>query len=116
MALTFKEIGARLQLHRSRLNLTQEQVANAIGVSRQVYGKIENGQKAINGLELQRLHEALAFSVDELLRPPVHNEGVAKMFWGKASSEAARRALDEIEDCMREIAWQHKIREGERLQ
>ncbi|MCR4279691.1 MAG: DUF4065 domain-containing protein [Candidatus Zambryskibacteria bacterium] len=52
---------------RLKSNLSQEQMANAIGVSRPTYTAIEAGKQKLNADEAQKLASLLAISVDELL-------------------------------------------------
>ena len=42
-----KEVGLRLQLARKRRNMTQEQLANEIGVRRASYANVEAGRQRI---------------------------------------------------------------------
>jgi transcriptional regulator with XRE-family HTH domain len=42
-----KEVGLRLQLHRKRRELTQEQLATQIGIHRASYANVEGGRQRI---------------------------------------------------------------------
>jgi len=75
-------LGVQLRLARTRLELTQEQVARAVGFVPTVYGRIERGDMLPSVPKLRELCVVLGISADVLLSlPPV--QGVA----GKAHTE-----------------------------
>jgi transcriptional regulator with XRE-family HTH domain len=64
-----KEIGALLREHRKLRGMTMEQLGTLLGMRRQSYSSIENGETAISVPELEILMEALAISRDEMWPP-----------------------------------------------
>lgn len=58
-----KYIGAQLKLARQHKNLTQEQVAEAVGLSAKHYGCIERGEVSTTVAVLTRLQELLKFEI-----------------------------------------------------
>lgn len=61
-------LGGRIKALRSAANLTQEQVAEQIGVSRQKYARIENGANSITLDILSKIAEILKVSVGDITR------------------------------------------------
>ena len=63
----FEQIGNNILQILKEKNINQTELAEKIGVSKQVLGKIVKGQKAINAFELRNIAEALNITVDDLL-------------------------------------------------
>jgi transcriptional regulator with XRE-family HTH domain len=68
MANLFIEVGTKIQEFLDNKSMTQTELADKIGVSKQVMGKIIHGKKAINLLEISRIAEAMGLSIDSLVR------------------------------------------------
>lgn len=65
------EILEKLKTYRNKLNMTQEEVAQLIGVKRAVYQKIESGETALRVELLQKLADIYETTADDILcRPP----------------------------------------------
>lgn len=69
-------------------NISQTELAEKIGVSKQVMGKIVKGQKAINALEIKKISEALSIPMERLLEEK-HElvEEPVLMFMGKVKQK-----------------------------
>lgn len=67
MNLDFKAIGKRIKIARIRANLTQETVADKIGVTPQHISNIETGNSSVSLATLIAIANLLKVSVDELL-------------------------------------------------
>ncbi len=67
MEIDYKAIGRRVKLARTRKNLTQENVAEAIGVSAPHMSNIETGSSKVSLPTLIALSNVIDVSVDELL-------------------------------------------------
>ena len=61
-------LGSRIKALRSARNLTQEQIADQIGVSRQKYARIENGGNSITLDILSRIAGVLDVTVGDITR------------------------------------------------
>lgn len=61
-------LGGRIKELRSAANLTQEKVAEQIGVSRQKYARIENGANSITFDILAKIAKVLKVSVGDITR------------------------------------------------
>lgn len=62
-----KQMGERISARRKSLKLTQEALAEKIGVSTQMISNLELGKKAIRPENLVKLCEALELSADFIL-------------------------------------------------
>ena len=62
-----KEMGERISLRRKALKMTQENLAEKMGVSIQMISNLELGKKAIRPDNLARLCSVLNISVDYIL-------------------------------------------------
>lgn len=63
-----RSLGEVLKAHRTRCNMTQEMVAESLGVSRQAVGKWESGNSEPSTANLIALARLYGVTVDELLR------------------------------------------------
>ncbi len=74
-AMDFEQVGANIQKQLDAKGMTQQSLADALQISKQVMSKIIKGNKAINVNELAKIAEVLSISTDALLT--VSNEPVA---------------------------------------
>ena len=88
-------LGSRIKALRNAQNLTQEQVADQIGVSRQKYARIENGINSITLDILSKVAKVLDVSVGDITK--VLDEAPSVEYRagdGEASSEKIFDMLD----------------------
>ena len=103
-AMDFAQVGANIQRQLDIKGMTQQSLADALQISKQVMNKIIKGSKAINVNELAKIAEVLNTSTDALLT--VSNESVvveSLSFMGSVHDEVTlervnliRSAIDEI--------------------
>lgn len=103
-AMDFAQVGANIQKQIDMKGLTQQGLADALGVSKQVMNKIIKGSKAINVNELAKIASILGTTADELLtvgKEPVFADSLS--FMGSVTDENTlekvnliRSAIDEI--------------------
>lgn len=63
-----KILGSRIKALRSANNLTQEQVADQIGISRQKYARIESGVNSVTLDILSKVAEIMGVTVGDITR------------------------------------------------
>ncbi|BET61065.1 MULTISPECIES: helix-turn-helix domain-containing protein [Yersinia pseudotuberculosis complex] len=66
----FKELGARIALARKELQLTQQQLAEQLGIAQQTMAHYEGGRLKVSASLLPQLAQILNLSLDELLGLP----------------------------------------------
>ena len=73
-------------------NTKQIDLANVIGVKKQVMSKMLNGSRMISIAELRRIADYFHVSTDDLMKNPVAvcEGNVVMAFMGKVNTEAAR--------------------------
>ena len=64
-----KEIGVRIRKLRTERNLSQDDLAKALGVHRQTVSLLEQGERDFSAVELDRLANFLQISYDDVLAP-----------------------------------------------
>lgn len=95
MALTREALGARIAAERERAELTQLQLAEAIGLERSAISRIEQGRQGVDSLQLAALAEALG-------RPPAALLGAEE----EQPMEVLRRApRAQRDDVARQLRW-----------
>lgn len=66
--MDYKRLGLRIREERLKINLTQEQLAEAIDISNSYMGQIERGERSVTLDTLLRLTNKLGITVDYLLQ------------------------------------------------
>ena len=103
-AMDFAQVGTNIQKQLDIKGFTQQSLADALEISKQVMNKIIKGGKAINVNELAKIAEVLGTTTDNLLMShyePVSADSLS--FMGSVSDEKTlekvnlmRAAIDEI--------------------
>lgn len=71
----FEALGARITSARKAQNLTQQQLADQLGIAQQTLAHYEGGDRCFPASMLPRLAEKLGLTVDELLGQDVKSKG-----------------------------------------
>lgn len=103
-AMDFAQVGANIQKQLDIKGMTQQSLAEALKVSKQVMNKIIKGNKAINVNEIARIAEVLNVSIDTLLivdDEPIMVESFSYM--GAVSDEAVLERINLIKSAIDEI-------------
>ena len=99
------EVGRRIAAVRTQKHLTQQQVADAAGITTPYYSQIENGNKTASSYVLARIIEALEISGDYILfgRFPDPDDALKRLFDRSTEAEltAIRRFVDSCEQKLR---------------
>ena len=103
-AMDFAQVGANILSKIESRGMTQQNLADALGISKQVMNKIIKGSKAINVNELAKIASVIGTTTDELLTvsgEPVSADSMS--FMGSVTDdetlekiELMRSAIDEI--------------------
>jgi transcriptional regulator with XRE-family HTH domain len=102
--MDFAQVGANIQDKLIERGMTQQSLADALGISKQVMNKIIKGSKAINVKELAKIADILSTSTDSLLT--VETEVVTAdslSFMGVIHDETTRERVNLIRLAIDEI-------------
>ena len=86
-------------------DINQRELADAIGVSKQVMTKIIKGQKAINAFEITKIGTALSVSIEDLIRDrdvPMDFQPVL-MFMGEIKKQETKEKLLFLNDVINDL-------------
>lgn len=95
----------------------QVNLAEKIGVSKQIMSKILNGSRMISVAELHKIAEYYHVKMDDLMNAPAesHSENVVKAFMGKVNTEAAKKALHDVDELADMIIYHANVRENAKI-
>jgi len=74
MAMDFTELGKMIKYQRRSLGLTQEELAEEVGMTKAVLGQVERGERSITVERLVLLADRFGVTVDFLLNGYKFNE------------------------------------------
>ena len=101
MAIEYKVIGSHIHAARKQKKMTQEAVAEALGVSLNHFGKVERGDRPINLQRLSQLSLLLEIPLETLVEGSViADDGIAVQ---NANTAEASDFLDSIESLPRAV-------------
>lgn len=112
--VTFKEVGFNIQHLLKERNMTQQALADTLGISKQVMSKIISGAKAINVAEISRIASSLGTTVDRLLVSATKaTEVQAFSFMGQISKDSTREKISVLNEVIKEILLLEEMAEVE---
>ena len=94
-----KNLGTRIRQERLQMNLTQEQLAETVGVSCTYIGLIERGERSVTLEKLVQISNVLHVSIDYLLSDSIQvtddtNFSLLKKLWFRANKQERKLILD----------------------
>lgn len=101
-----KVLGKRIRTARTNRNLTQEQLAEAVGISTTYMGFVERGERTVTLEKLIDITNALHVSIDYLIQdsmetPSDSNFALLQNLWYQASPKEQSIILDLISTLLR---------------
>lgn len=103
-AVDYAQVGANIQKQLNIRGVKQQELADALSISKQVMNKIVKGHKAINVNELACIASALDTTADKLLTiSDGENLTETLSFMGKIRDEETREKVDLIRSAIDEI-------------
>ena len=95
-------------------NTKQIELANAIGVTKQIMSKMLNGSRLISIAELRKIADYYHVQTDDLMKEPAetYNTDAVRAFMGKVNSSAARDALRTADELADMIIFHANVREN----
>lgn len=103
-AENFSQVGANILERLNEKNMTQQNLADALGISKQVMNKIIKGSKAINVNEITKIADVLHTTTDRLLSLE-SNQAVCGnfAFMGEVHDEYTQENVNRIRTAIDEI-------------
>lgn len=100
----FAQVGRNIQTALSAKNMTQQNLADELGISKQVMSKIVKGNKAINVGELGTIASVLGTTTDNLLTVKEMSSNVPCFsFMGRIRSKVTRGKVEFLKNAIEEI-------------
>jgi len=112
----FKTIGAKISAIRKDLGMTQQELADKIGLSRPSLVKIENSQRAISLDEGNAISKVLGISLETLLaeeKEEAASQSFVKAFKSKGMAEIDIEEIAKYELLFDAFITQEQIYRGE---
>ena len=102
--ITFKEVGNNILSLLEEKKLTQQALADNLGISKQVVNKIISGKKAINVSEIATIARILGTTTDYLLQPSTRTEKIQDFsFMGSIKNPETRKKVETLNEVIKEI-------------
>lgn len=103
-AMNYAQVGANIQKELDKKSMTQQSLADALSVSKQVMSKIIKGAKAINVSELAKIADILGTTADALLTMNVNSVPTeSAAFMGTIQDEKMREKVEMMVSAINEI-------------
>lgn len=100
----FAQVGQNIQAALHAKHMTQQKLADELGISKQVMNKIIKGSKAINVGELGKIASVLEISTDNLLTcDDVSSDDLCFSFMGRIRNDSTREKVDILRTTIAEI-------------
>jgi Zn-dependent peptidase ImmA (M78 family)/transcriptional regulator with XRE-family HTH domain len=106
MPINEVELGRRIRRAREACAMTQEEVAERLGVSRAIVVQIEQGKRAVSGLELQTLAYLFARDIGEFLKEEFAEDDVVHALFRSHEDVGEDGVKQALRDC---IALGHEL-------
>jgi Zn-dependent peptidase ImmA (M78 family)/DNA-binding XRE family transcriptional regulator len=101
MPVSQKELGRRLRAAREACRMTQEEVARGLGLSRSGVAQMELGNRAITGLELERLAYLFGRDMREFFAEEFHEEdALVALFRAHPDMAEQTDVVDMLRKCL----------------
>ena len=103
----FKLVGENILDTLERKKMTQQSLADMLGVSKQVLSKIIKGRKATNVNEITMISKALGVSVDSLINVKMQAPDLLPQFsfMGKIENKATKEKFDMLRHVIDELLF-----------
>lgn len=102
MAVSQSELAQRLRTAREACGITQDQAAQALGVSRSLVGQMELGNRAVSSIELDRLAYLYGRDLREFVRdePLREEDPLVALFRAEPDVAAQPQVADALRRCL----------------
>lgn len=107
-------IAKNIMMQLNKQNKKQIELAEGIGVTKQVVSKILGGSRMVNAVELHRIADYFHITMEELVAVPqgVTDMNVVRVFLGQVKTDAAKEALEIADELADMILFHARVREN----
>lgn len=103
------EIGRHIKTLREQRGMTQDELAQAIDVSRQRYNRIENGRVDISYTILEAIAEALNTGIESFVQSNRPQKGLTVLYREKTDDEEEPKGVETIERLLKTLFAHEKL-------
>lgn len=104
-------VGRKVQNKLDEIDMSQTELAERLGVSRQIINKIIHGRKNITLAEIKEIGEILNIDIDDLMREDKNYEADPVIaFMGEIKTKAAEKALKKAKKAMDLIIFHRDLK------
>lgn len=101
MPIIQQELGRRIRLAREACRMTQEDVANHLGVSHPTFVQIEAGNRSVSGLELDKLAYLFGRDIREFVADEFQEQdALAALFRAQGDVAGQPAVMEKLRECM----------------
>jgi transcriptional regulator with XRE-family HTH domain len=101
-------IGNRINTIRSKKKISQEDIASVLGISRQRFARIENGQSEASYYMIKKIADCLSVSVSDITSAD-ENVDLRLCFREAGNSEEINDSVDKIIDILKTFHAHEKL-------
>ncbi|SHI53709.1 helix-turn-helix domain-containing protein [Lutispora thermophila] len=111
-------LGSRIKELRTNHKISQEQMAEVLGTTRQRYSRIENGQVDISFVMIKKIANYLGIPMSQITSAEEEKKELVTFFREKSSSENVLNCVAKIEEILRafkaheKLYYQMRMRDG----
>lgn len=106
----FKQVGTNIKREIESRGITQQKLADDLGISKQVMNKIIKGLKAINVTELAKIAAILGVTTDTLLTAESNSVPAVRLsFMGKIKTEEEQEKIKFIRSAIDDIYFLEEL-------
>ncbi|MDI9495931.1 MAG: helix-turn-helix transcriptional regulator [Bacillota bacterium] len=112
-------LGSRIKELRTNHKISQEQMAEALGTTRQRYSRIENGQVDISFVMIKKIADYLGVPTHDITIVEEQKKDLVTFFREKSSSSNIEDCVERIENILKvfhaheKLYYQMKVRDGD---
>ncbi len=104
-------IGARVKELRQERKISQDDIAAALGTTRQRISRIESGQVDVSYILLKQIADCMHVSVDQITKAAEEAKGFTALFREKSDSLDVIAAVEKIEKILKVFNAHEKLYE-----
>lgn len=102
-------LAQRIRLLREQHGKNQTELANILGISRQAYGRLENGVRDVSFIEIQKIANYLGVDYRDILKEEAQNVSLTALCRDEQYSDNNNMVFEKIEHIVGVLLAQEKL-------